>query len=1292
MWSVRSQERFKQLSGKSLRFSTSKGSLENQNKNPKVFTQDYSGDSRYKLVGASNESTVLISGVECKALIDTGSMVTTVSSSFYKAYLAHQELCPISTLRVEGADGRELPFSGFVECSIVLLTDCVKDFEIYVPILVVADTDYNMHVPLVVGTNIIQPAFDQCIKIHGNSFIHVVNPSNAWRLAYISMVMQDRNKGPQLLTTDHSITVKGESHQQVKCCIGTIKCNKGSVLMIESTNHLPGSLLVVPGIVDQMNDRKRQPHVLIDIVNISSREIVIPVNNVICSIQSVNIEESSGGDSTVNPFLDLFNFQTCEDHLNLVQLNQLQELLTKWQSVFSMTEFDLGKTDLIEHRIELQDEAPFKQRHHRIPPHLYDEVRKHIQEMLDAGVIRSSKSPFASPVVLVRKKDKSLRFCIDYRFLNARTKKDSYALPRFEECVDVLHGSQYFSCLDLKKGYYQVGVHEQHKERTAFTAGQLGFYEFNVLPMGLCNAPASFQRMMEMCMGERYLDSCLVFLDDVIVFSKSFEEHLTRLDGVLQKLHEAGLKLKPSKCQFMKTSVNYLGHIISKDGIKTDDKKIECLKKWPVPTSVDQVRSFLGFTGYYRRFVKGYSKIVKPLTDLLAGAELKTKKSGKRKMVHKQKWKWSITEQAAFTDIITKLCEAPVLAYADFTQPFELRTDASGSGLGAVLYQVQDGKQCVIAYASRGLTKAEKNYPVHKLEFLALKWAVSKKFHDYLYGAEFIVKTDNNPLTYVQSTAKLDAASQRWQSELANYDFKIVYLSGKENIEADALSRLPALQANLIGTDKDTMSYNVCVNEQALQLQEKDYSISVVIDLLRQGKKPTSTDSSEVRSYSRDWKKLEVHDNVLYHVKSTDGCNFLQLVIPTDVRTEILDSIHNDMGHLGRDRTLDLLQQRCFWPGLYTSVDTWIKKCDRCIRRKTLPQRAPLVSIESHYPLQLVCMDYLSLERSSGGYENILVMVDHYSKFAVAIPTRNQTAKTTARVIFNSFIVHYGLPTRLHSDQGTNFESKIIKELCVLLSIDRSHTTPYHPIGDGITERLNRTILNMMGTLVEERKAKWKDYLPKLIHCYNSTKHDSTGYSPYYLMFGRHPRLSVDIMLGNVLPNVSTPFYTEFAKETKSNLTEASIIVNKNNQDARDQQKHYYDRSVRGSTVKVGDTVLVRRFQDVKGKLSDPWELEVFKVVSQRSDLPVFTVEGVKSGKKKTLHRNLLLPVGCTTEVEEDLESSSDESSYEQVSSCEDVPIRRSNRECKPPDRLGINKQLVVPGYGGYNDEDIIFV
>ena len=980
---------------------------------------------------------------------------------------------------------------------------------------------------------------------------------------------------------------------------------------------------------------------------------------------------------------------------NLQQLNKLQELLTKWQDVFSVTEFDLGRTSLVEHRIDLEDEAPFKQRHHRIPPHLYDEVRQHIQEMLDSGVIRSSKSPFASPIVLVRKKDKSLRFCVDYRVLNLRTKKDSYSLPRFEECVDVLYGSKYFSCLDLKKGYYQMGVHEEHKERTAFTAGQLGFYEFNVMPFGLCNAPASFQRMMELCMGDRYLDSCLVFLDDVIVFSKSFDEHLTRLDNVLKKLHEAGLKLKPSKCQFMKTSVKYLGHVISKDGIKTDGDKIECLKNWPAPTNVDQVRSFLGFAGYYRRFVKGYSRIVKPMTDLLAGAELKKKKSGKRKLVNKQQWRWKEDEENSFKEIIKKLCEAPVLAYADFTQPFELRTDASGCGIGAVLYQQQEGQQRVIAYASRGLTKAEKNYPVHKLEFLALKWAVSKKFHDYLYGAEFIVKTDNNPLTYIQTTAKLDATSQRWQSELANYDFKLVYLSGKENVEADALSRLPALQANIIGVDKD-MSYSVCPNEQALQLQKQDKCISVVIKLLSDGNRPGSTDLPEVRSYSRYWKDLEVQDGVLYHVKSTDDCKYLQLAIPPDERQGILERLHNDMGHLGRDRTLELLQQRCFWPGLYTSVENWIKDCDRCVRRKTLPQRAPLVSIHSHYPLQLVCMDYLSLEPSSG-YENILVMVDHYTKFAVAIPTRNQTAKTTARVIYNSFIVHYGLPTRLHSDQGANFESKIIRELCVLLSINRSHTTPYHPIGDGITERLNRTILSMLGTLVEEKKSKWKECLPGLIHSYNSTRHDSTGYSPYFLMFARHPRLPVDLVLGHVLPNITTPFYTEYVKEAKTRLTEANIIVQKTNNEARAQQKVYYDRRVRGATVNVGDTVLVRRFQDVQGKLADPWELEVFKVTSKRDELPVFCVQGVESGKKKTVHRNLLLPVGCTTDpvpdYHSDMESSNGSSlSDVDVTDDETIPLRRSTRKCKEPDRLGVKEHIVIPGYKDYNDEDIIFV
>lgn len=287
-----------------------------------------------------------------------------------------------------------------------------------------------------------------------------------------------------------------------------------------------------------------------------------------------------------------------------------------------------GCSNTVKHSIQLTDETPFKEPHRRIPPGLFAEVREHLHEMLACGAIRESHSPYSSNVVLVRKTDNSLRFCLDFRRLNRRTVRDQYAIPRIDESLDCLAGSKWFSKLDLRSGYWQVELEEHDKAKTAFSLGPLGFYECNRMPFGLTNAPATFQRLMERCMGDLNFRECLIYLDDILIFSNSFQEHKQRLEAVFQRLKDNNLKLKPSKCHFFKEKVKYLGHVVSINGVETDPDKISTLKDWPVPKNLDDVRKFLGFTGYYRRFVSGYAKIARPLNDMLKGQP--TKKIRKR--------------------------------------------------------------------------------------------------------------------------------------------------------------------------------------------------------------------------------------------------------------------------------------------------------------------------------------------------------------------------------------------------------------------------------------------------------------------------------------------------------------------------------------------------------------------------------------------------------------------------------------------------------------------------------------
>ena len=394
------------------------------------------------------------------------------------------------------------------------------------------------------------------------------------------------------------------------------------------------------------------------------------------SDQPTSSKEDDG--SWILKLIDLSGLEKWSDE----DKNAAIEMIKRNANVFSKNDMDMGRTNLVKHHIELTDPIPFKESYRRIPPQMYDEVKAHIQEMLDLGAIRHSNSPWASAIVLVRKKDGKLRFCIDLRKLNNRTVKDAYSLPRIETLLDTFLGSTIFTTLDLKAGYWQVEMAEESKAFTAFTCGPLGFYECETMPFGATNAPATFQRLMHNCLGDLNMTWCVVYLDDIIVFSDNPKDHIVRLEAVFQKLASAGLKLKPSKCFFFKEEIDYLGHLVSGKGVATSPKKIEAVTKWPVPQTVYDVRSFLGFVGYYRRFIRDFSKISKPIREVIIGLENQSKRVAKKTLIN-----WSEAAQSAF-EVLKELCvNTPILAFPDYKLPFILHTDSSTEGLGAVLYQ-----------------------------------------------------------------------------------------------------------------------------------------------------------------------------------------------------------------------------------------------------------------------------------------------------------------------------------------------------------------------------------------------------------------------------------------------------------------------------------------------------------------------------------------------------------------------------------------------------------------------------
>ena len=421
-----------------------------------------------------------------------------------------------------------------------------------------------------------------------------------------------------------------------------------------------------------------------------------------------------------------------------------------------------------------------------------------------------------------------------------------------------------------------------------------------------------------------------------------------------------------------------------------------------------------------------------------------------------------------------------------------------------------------------------------------------------------------------------------------------------------------------------------------LKEQSADTAIATVVQCITEGKPwPSGSGCSpELRSLLREKGRLRVRKDLLYRERTTGDRESpqteFQLIIPPQCRRQLVELVHDKAGHMGRERTLSLLRPKCFWPRMTTDVANHILDCPRCLRRKhPVDKVAPLENVHTTQPMELVCIDYLTLESSKGGYENILVVTDHFTKYSQAYPTKNQTARTTAQVLFNNFFVHYGFPARLHSDQGRNFESKVIKELCVLGGIDKSRTTPYHPMGNGQCERFNRTLLEMLGTLEPKQKSDWRSYVAPLVHVYNCTKHETTRFSPYFLLFGREPRMAIDLLLP---PSDAEPAksYSAYIADLRKRMQHAQEVVVDRIQKAGEASKAWYSKKVRGATLHPGDQVLVRQvgFQG-KHKIADRWEEDVYVVTTQPNpSIPVFTVRQLEGkGRPRTLHRNMLLPV-----------------------------------------------------------------
>jgi len=887
---------------------------------------------------------------------------------------------------------------------------------------------------------------------------------------------------------------------------------------------------------------------------------------------------------------------------------QLKQLLTKHKNTFAKSTLDMGYCNILEHDVDTGDHRPIKQPPRRPPLSSGDAEEKIVQDMLKAGIIQESKSEWASPVVLVKKPDNSYRFCVDYRRVNAITFKDAFPTTNIQDALDSLRGSRYFCTLDLLQGYWQIPNSARARERSAFCT-RTNLYEFTRLPFGMTGAPATFCRVMQKVLGDLTGKIAISYIDDIIIFGRTQSELLDRLDQVLTRLQEHGLKVKPTKCSLFKTEIKFLGHLVNESGIKPLPDKLEAIKYWPVPRCVRETKAFYGLCSYYRKFIKNFAQIAHPLTNLT------------KKFV---RFSWSDAEQNSFEQLKSALLDAPILAYPHPHVECIVDTDVSGVAIGGCVSQVIEGTERPIAFFSRVLSDSQTKYCPTKRELLAAVLTL-QHFRHYLLHVPVKLRTDHHSLLWLKTFKSPEGMLARWLETFAEFDLHIEHRAGRTHCNADALSRQYCKQcwgkpqhtdddfdelaraneiAEPLGINQLQILPEISETELA-ELQDADTIISPVKTWLELDYSPTEDEIREIHPEARKlWSNrqlLKITDNIL--VRTSEKGH--QLIVPNSLRQRLFDAAHSSplAGHLGNDKTVGQLKEHYYWPGMTVDVRMWTHSCDTCCRTKGPPNKAQgkLTKVHAAAPMDLVAIDLLSgLPTADDNSKYILVVVDYYTRWVEAYSLPNEEASTCFQALYTNFFSKFGFPSQLHSDQGRQFESRLFHEMARITGMRKTRTSPYHPRGNGLVERFNRTLLSMLRAMAIENPHDWPQKLPALTSAYRACPHKITKMTANELMLGRNVQTPVTLIAKP--PNEKDEVKTPFARDLRNSMREAHIRVRQTTNTSARLQKRYFDARTRSITFVKGEYVYVYSpnplLRQKRRKLtplwSGPWRIEQF--------------------------------------------------------------------------------------------------
>lgn len=837
-------------------------------------------------------------------------------------------------------------------------------------------------------------------------------------------------------------------------------------------------------------------------------------------------------------------------HLTRSQQEQLRSSLGRFSDVLVDR---LGVTNLIKYKIQLTDDVPVRQGPYRLSPPKMAFLRKKIAQMLQDGVIRPSTSPYASPIFLVPKPEKNdYRPVVDYRMLNKKVILESVPLPDLQNAFTWFAGAKYFSVLDLNQAYHQIPLTEDSKPVTAFCT-DWNLYEFNRVPFGLSTGAAVLSRLLDRVLGELKFKGVYNYLDDVVVYSDSFEQHVRLLEQVLTRFREAGLTVKPSKVTLACNQISFLGHLVSEAGVAVDPERTQGLLKFPPPTTTKGVAKFIGMTNYFRRFVPNFAQIAAPLNDL--------RKKG-------CKFEWGETQQAAFEALKSALVNSPVLAIPDFNKKFIVQTDASNAGIAAVLLQESELGRRPVAYISRRLSETERKYSVYECEALAVLFAL-ERFRFYLEHREFELETDNQALSWVLARPRKTGRIARWAVRISAFQFSVKHIRGSDNCIADALSRMYGESED--GQQEDGGEYGKLVGAILSEIpdlfgdlrarQEADPQLREICHKLRRGE--------QVEGYV-------LNKGILCCQRGRQ--KLLKICLPKELIPAVFHYFHHSLagGHLGIHKTIGRIQEHVTWPGLVRDVRRMVGECNACgvAKPDSGPKKGLLCSDREETPMDKIFIDHVGpLPRTKAGNRYILVVVDAFTRFCWLMPTGATTASNTIRQLERIFAV-FGPPRALVSDNAAAFLSNLFRRFCFDKGIKHIRTTPYYP-QPSFAERVNRNLKAALVAYHAKSRTRWDESIPWLNLAFNSAQHEALKASPASLMlaFPLNSPLSNLWSLKDLLPDEMD------RDKIRENWTRARRNISLAHERLRDR----YNRGRRLGHVRKGEIVFVRNLNPQKG-------------------------------------------------------------------------------------------------------------